>query len=107
MTGSFESLPLPNDPTLAAWASALNDAGHWAWLMDDRWRYVWLTDELRLSFGDTGDWQGHLIGSHYFSEQAVRFPLANVHGLVATRDLLPSTVLGRGSLCAREHAGRS
>jgi hypothetical protein len=54
MAGSFRSLPLPDDPTLAAWASALNVAGHWADVYDAEWRMVFATDELRFTFGDTG-----------------------------------------------------
>jgi class 3 adenylate cyclase len=86
MAGSLRSLPFPDDPMLAAWASALNDAGYWAWLLDDRWRYVWLTDELRLSFGDTGDSTVLPIGSHYFSAEAVRYRSANVRGFEAIRE---------------------
>jgi class 3 adenylate cyclase len=86
MAGSLRSLPFPDDPMLAAWASALNDAGYWAWLLDDRWRYVWLTDELRLSFGDTGDSTVVPIGSHYFSAEAVRYRSANVRGFEAIRE---------------------
>src|SRR5262249_11139104 len=41
----FKSLPLPDNPNLAAWASALNDAGHWAQVYDSGWRLVFATDE--------------------------------------------------------------
>jgi hypothetical protein len=34
MTERFESLPLPEHPLLAAWASMLNDAGYWAEVLD-------------------------------------------------------------------------
>jgi len=44
-----ESLPLPEDPLLATWASALNDAGYFANILDAGWRYVYDTDELLLS----------------------------------------------------------
>src|SRR5829696_9050650 len=54
MAGSVSSLPLPDDPRLAAWASALNDAGHFGTLMDSQWRIVFQTDEWRLAVGDTG-----------------------------------------------------
>jgi class 3 adenylate cyclase len=47
MAGSFESLPLPDDPTLAAWAVALNEAGYWAYVLDASWRYAFATDDLR------------------------------------------------------------
>ena len=86
MAGSLKSLPLPDDPTLAAWASALNDAGHWAYLLDDQWRYVLVTDEYRLSYGDTEDSSSQLIGSHYFSEQAMQFLAVRVGGPRTTRE---------------------
>jgi class 3 adenylate cyclase len=62
-------LPLPDDPNLAAWASALNDSGHWADVFDATWRYVFATDELRLSYGDTGVVTSLPIGSHFFSAE--------------------------------------
>ena len=88
MALSLKTLPLPDDPTLAAWASALNRAGYWAWLIDDQWRHAWLTDDLRLSYGDTRDSPTQLIGTHYFSERAVRFRVSHVRGPEATRNLL-------------------
>ena len=69
----LETLPLPDDPTLASWASALNDAGHWAYLFDVSWRHAFLTDELRLDFGDTGALSAAPIGSHFLSANATRF----------------------------------
>ena len=73
MAGSVSSLPLPDDPRLAAWASALNDAGHFGTLMDSQWRIVFQTDEWRLAVGDTGDSTAFPIGSHHFSTEAVDF----------------------------------
>ncbi len=86
MAGSLKSLPFPDDPTLAAWASALNDAGYWAFLLDDRWRSVFVTDELRLSYGDTGDSSKQPIGAHYFSAESVRFAAATIGALVNRKD---------------------
>src|SRR5262249_49304588 len=51
MAGSFESLPLPDDPTLAAWSAALNAPGYWAYLFDASWRYVFVTPALRVALG--------------------------------------------------------
>ena len=73
MAESVKSLPLPDDPTLAAWASGLNEAGYWAVLYDAQWRYVFVTDELRWSYGDTGDSTAVPIGSHHFSVEGVQF----------------------------------
>ena len=85
MAGSLKPLPFPDDPALAAWASALNKAGLWAYLLDTQWRYLWVTDELRLSYGDTGDSSSQLIGSHYFSEQATQFAAAIIGDPLANR----------------------
>ena len=80
MAGIVKSLPLPDDPRLAAWASALNDAGFFATLMDSQWRWVFVTDESRWGYGDTGDSSIVPIGSHDFSAEAVRFRTAYMGG---------------------------
>src|SRR3954447_25363318 len=69
----LESLPLPDDPALASWASALNDAGHFAYVFDASWRYTFVTDELRLTLGDAGAVTVAPMGSHYLSANAFRF----------------------------------
>jgi hypothetical protein len=46
-----ERCALPEDPTLAAVASALNDAGYWAIIVDRQWRNLYMTDAQRLSEG--------------------------------------------------------
>ena len=43
--------PLPDDPTLAAWATALNEAGQWAEIVDSESRFVYMTDDARLMYG--------------------------------------------------------
>ena len=73
VTDRLKSLPLPDDPYLARWASALNDAGHWAQLYDSGWRLVWASDEGRLTYGDTGAVTVLPIGFHLFSAEATRF----------------------------------
>ena len=50
-----DPLPLPDDPLLASYAQALNDAGHWAMVVDSAFRVVFITDELRRS---QADWRG-------------------------------------------------
>jgi class 3 adenylate cyclase len=69
----LQTLPLPEDPVLAQCASALNDAGHWAFVLDASWRLVFATDEVRLSYGDTGASTSVPIGSHYFSAELAGF----------------------------------
>jgi class 3 adenylate cyclase len=49
--GGLETCPLPEDPLLAAWATALNDAGQWAEIYDSEWRVVYMTDDTRLIYG--------------------------------------------------------
>jgi class 3 adenylate cyclase len=71
MTESIESRALPSDPTLAAWASALNGAGHWATFADAKWRYVFETDELLSTFADMR-WSRTPLGAHFFSAEYVQ-----------------------------------
>lgn len=47
---AIETMPFPEDPTLAAYAAVLNEAGHWAHIYDATGRFVFETDELRRSF---------------------------------------------------------
>ena len=69
----LQSLPLPEDPVLAQCASAVNDAGYWAFILDASWRLVFATDEVRLSYGDTGAATSVPIGHHYFGAELARF----------------------------------
>jgi class 3 adenylate cyclase len=85
----MQSLPLPEHPLLAAWASGLNAAGYWAEVLDAGWRYMFVTDELRASFLDMGGGVGVAplpIGSHFFSEEAERFSAQTVRGPWTTHD---------------------
>jgi len=63
---------LPDDAHVARWASALNDAGHWAYVLDADWCLAFATDELRLSFGDTGTATCVPIGAHWFSTRVLQ-----------------------------------
>jgi class 3 adenylate cyclase len=63
-------LPLPADPTLAAYASVLNEAGHWAIILDAQWRFVFQTDELLRSQGKDASVASE-IGIHRFGPNAV------------------------------------
>jgi hypothetical protein len=56
------TMPLPEEPTLAAYAAALNATGHWATIFDAQWRFVFVTDELRRSTGETLDAAVRRIG---------------------------------------------
>jgi len=106
----LKTLPLPEDQVLASAAHALNSAGHWAYVLDPSWRLVFATDELRLSFGDTGASTSVPIGCHWFSVQVRRFLEAALAGSFASPEYrratfrrdgpfaLSSTLGGRDSL---------
>ena len=85
MTETLESLPLPEDPLLAAWASALNDAGYFANVLDAGWRYVYDTDELLASYRDIGAGMPP-IGAHYFSAEGRQFIAKVAGGTWASQD---------------------
>ena len=59
-------MPLPEDPTLAAYAAVLNEKGHWATVFDAQWRVAFVTDELRLSHGEQPDSAVQRLGEHDF-----------------------------------------
>ena len=67
----IESLPLPEDPTLAAYAVVLNETGHWAIVIDAQWRQVFVTDELRLANGEQHDSVAQRLGEHSFGPSEV------------------------------------
>src|SRR5262245_41614556 len=85
--GESEPLRLPEDPVLAAWASALNDAGYWANVLNAEWRYVFQTDELRRTFADMGGaWTLPTLGAHYFSTEGVERLAETYGGTYAKRE---------------------
>ena len=109
MTGVVKSPSLPDHPILAAWASALNDAGHWAHIYDADWRYVFVTDELLVSYRALG-LPAVPVGAHLLSAEGVQFVVAQLGGswpspevrrawfLTAGQYVLASTPGGREEL---------
>jgi class 3 adenylate cyclase len=88
MVGSFEALPLPDEPTLAAWAAALNEAGYWAYLFDASWRMAFVTEDLLLGIGATSQVVANVpLGSHFFSAEGTRFRSAISGGGMGPLDL--------------------
>jgi class 3 adenylate cyclase len=83
VTELLTPLPLPDHPDLARWAAALNDAGHWADIYDAGWRLVFATDELRLSYGETGAATVLPIGFHVLSSEATRLRVSVNRGRFA------------------------
>ena len=74
--GGQETCPLPDDPTLAAIARALNDAGYWAQIFDRNWRNLYMTDALRLSFGGLLELAPFAVGAHFYSPESLTALLA-------------------------------
>ena len=109
MTGVVKSPSLPDQPILAAWASALNETGFWAQIVDANWRYVFVTDELSVSYEALGV-PAVPIGAHLLSAEGVQYVLAQLGGswpspevrrawfLTAGRYVLASTPGGREEL---------
>jgi class 3 adenylate cyclase len=74
--GGQETCPLPDDPTLAATARALNDAGYWAIIVDGSWRNVYMTDAQRLSEGGLLELAPFPVGVHICSCESLDALLA-------------------------------
>ncbi len=66
-----ETCPLPDHPTLAAMARALNDTGHWAIIVDRNWRNLYATDAQRLITGGLLELAPFPIGAHFYCPEAV------------------------------------
>ena len=99
-------MPLPDDPVLSAWASALNDAGYWANVLDAEWRYVFQTDELRRTIVGHGLGVGGLmVGSHYFSREASELLAPTVGGPFAEREHLRAWFLELGPYALASMSG--
>lgn len=84
---SLTTLALPEDPALARWCSALNDAGYWAYVLDKGWRVVFVTDELRRSHGDTGATTRIPIGHHWYGVEVSEFWRTAGSGAVTSPEL--------------------
>jgi class 3 adenylate cyclase len=78
--GDESTHPLPEGPTLAAAAAALNDAGHWAEVIDNEFRHAFTTDELRLSWRETTGLATVPVGAFYFGEEASAARMAMTTG---------------------------
>lgn len=69
--GGQETCPLPGNPTLAAIARALNDAGYWAIIVDRKWRNLYMTDAQRLSEGGLLELAPFPVGPHLCSAESL------------------------------------
>ncbi len=77
-----ETCPLPDDPTLAAIARALNDAGYWAIIVDRNWRHLYMTDAQRLSHGGLLELAPFEVGVYYYGPESLTALLAGRGRLV-------------------------
>src|SRR5947208_14699996 len=85
-----DTCPLPGDPTLAATAVALRDAGQWGEIYDRNWRIVYMTNELRTSAGLGVELVSVPLGEHVFGREALETRLGGGAGAVqleAVRDM--------------------
>jgi class 3 adenylate cyclase len=63
--------PLPDDPALAAIASALNDGGYWAEVVDSEWHGVYMTDDARLIYGGRVELAPYPRGAYLWGAERV------------------------------------
>jgi class 3 adenylate cyclase len=64
-----EPCPLPDDPVLAEWATAMRDMGDWGWIVDSGWNLRFVTDEQRLSLAADVEMIPIVIGEHLFGPE--------------------------------------
>ena len=105
----IETMPLPEDPTLAAYAAVLNETGHWASILDAQWRLVFVTDEVRLSTGEQFDSAVQRVGEHWFGPPEVSHqPTISGDATESRREHFGDVQrAGRCSAPAREVASRA
>lgn len=98
-----ETCPLPEDPTLAAIARALNDAGYWAIIVDRGSRNLYMTDAQRLSEGGLLELTPFPVGVHVNSPESLSALLAG-RGRLNTLEVMRQRfeVLGPYQLAAAE-----
>jgi class 3 adenylate cyclase len=87
--------PLPDDPTLAAVATALNDAGYWAIVVDHRWRNLYMTDAQRMSEAGMAGFAPFAVGVHLYSTESIDALLSG-RGRLNTIELMRERFEGGG-----------
>jgi class 3 adenylate cyclase len=63
--------PLPDDPVLAEWAAAMQDAGEWGWIVDSSWNLRYVTDAQRLSLAYDVEMVPIVVGEHLFGPETM------------------------------------
>jgi hypothetical protein len=100
-----ETCQLPDDPTLAELAAALNDAGYWAIIVDGKWRTLYMTDALRLTRGGLLELVPFTVGLYLYGPEALTALLAargGVRTLEGARYIDDDTLNRPGNLGGRE-----
>lgn len=105
MVESVESFPLPGDPLLAVWASALDEAGAWATLWDADRRVVFLTGELRSTYRAMGASIDPPMGVHFASAEIVGFYATTFGGPWASREFRRAWFLEMAASVLADMAG--
>jgi hypothetical protein len=80
---SMEPLALPDDPILAAYAAAFNEAGHWAFIVDTSYTVLFATEELRRLLGSQVILS---IGTNYFSSEFLDYRSGQTSAYARTLD---------------------
>lgn len=101
-----EDCPLPEDPALAAAATALEEAGQWAEIVDTDWRWLYMTSDMRLSYAGLLERAAIARGAHYFGPEAVETRLAWRGGLF-TLEVQRGTFSSGGALALADTPGGS
>ena len=105
MSTTLQTLPLPSDPALARWASALNGAGYWSYILDSEWRVAFATDELRLSFGDMGDTSIIPVGRHWYGVEMLALLQSTASGALPLEGIRQAFSLQLGQYVLAASAG--
>jgi class 3 adenylate cyclase len=79
----MEPLALPDDPILAAYAAAFNEAGHWAFIVDTSYTVLFATEELRRLLGSQVILS---IGTNYFSSEFLDYRSGQTSAYARTLD---------------------
>ncbi len=104
--GRHDTCPLPDDPSLAAIARALNDAGYWAIIVDPHWRSLYMTDAQRVSEAGMVALAPFPVGVHLYSSESLDALLAGRGRLNNIELMRERFEAGGGYVLAATQGGR-
>jgi class 3 adenylate cyclase len=91
MLAADDAYTLPEEPSLAELAVALNEAGQWAEIVDSEWRIVFVTDSLRTAggffVGTTPSLQGRFMFETEYLDTFIGLPTGAIALEGARRNL--------------------